>query len=308
MSGLVTVLGGDGFIGRYAVRALLKEGWRVRIASRQPKRGYYLKAQANLGQIGWTVASVGDRNSLAKAVAGADVVVNLVGSFANMDAVHVAGARNVAEAAAAGGAASFVHLSAIGADAHSPSDYGRTKGEGEAAVREAFPDAHILRPSIVFGREDEFINRFAGLMRMLPVVPVIGGSTRFQPVFVGDVGRAIASVLATSGRSATYELGGPEILSMLELNRWIANRTGRDKPLIEVPDGVAAVMARATGWLPGAPINWDQWLMLQKDNVASEGAPGLPDLNIVPVSLDVAAAGWLVKYRRQGRFGTERIA
>ncbi len=308
MPALVTVLGGDGFIGRYAVRALLKDGWRVRIASRRPKRSYHLKSQANLGQIGWAVASVNDRESLAEAMAGADAVINLVGSFSNMDAVHVSGGRNVASAAAAAGVAAFVHLSAIGADPGSQSTYGRTKGEGELAVRDAFPAATILRPSIVFGREDQFINRFAGLIRLLPIVPVIGGATRFQPVFAGDVGRAIVSALASSNAGGTYELGGPDVLTMLELNRWIAAKIGREKPIIEVPDTLAAGMARATGWLPFAPISWDQWLMLQKDNVVADGAPGLSDLGIAPVSLEVAAEGWLVKYRRYGRFGSERMA
>lgn len=302
---LVTVFGGGGFVGRYVVQALLKAGARVRLAERRPKNAYYLKAQANLGQITYIAADITRPETLAPAVAGADAVVNLVGSFADMQRIHVEGARNLAEAAAAGGVGAFVHLSAIGADSESRSAYGRTKGDGEAAVRAAFPKATILRPSIIFGREDAFINRFAGLIRALPIVPIIGGATKFQPVFAGDVGDAVAAVLAnlSAHGGKSYELGGPQVLSMAELNAWIAEKTSRKPFFIEVPDAIAAIMATLTGWLPGAPITRDQWLMLQKDNVVAPRAKGLAALGVQPTPLDAVAPGWLLIYKRHGRFG-----
>lgn len=302
---LVTVFGGGGFVGRYVVEALLRGGARVRVAERNPKDARYLKAQANLGQITFVAADITRPETLSAAVAGADAVVNLVGSFADMQRIHVDGARNVAEAAARAGAKALVHMSAIGADPESPSAYGRTKGEGEAAVRKAFPKATILRPSIVFGREDAFINRFAALIRMLPICPIIGGQTKFQPVFAGDVGHAVSvAALDPAGHGgAVYELGGPEVLSMLQINAWIAERTGRAPFFIEVPDAVAGAMATLTGWLPGAPITRDQWLMLQSDNVVAPKAKGLKALSVTPTPLDAVAHGWLVQYRRHGRFG-----
>lgn len=302
---LVTVFGGGGFVGRYVVEALLRGGARVRVAERNPKDARYLKAQANLGQITFVAADITRPETLSAAVAGADAVVNLVGSFADMQRIHVDGARNVAEVAARAGAKALVHMSAIGADPESPSAYGRTKGEGEAAVRKAFPKATILRPSIVFGREDAFINRFAALIRMLPICPIIGGQTKFQPVFAGDVGHAVsvAALDPADHGGAVYELGGPEVLSMLQINAWIAERTGRAPFFIEVPDAVAGAMATLTGWLPGAPITRDQWLMLQSDNVVASKAKGLKTLGVTPTPLDAVAHGWLVQYRRHGRFG-----
>jgi uncharacterized protein YbjT (DUF2867 family) len=283
----------------------LKAGHRVRVAERNPKRAWFLKAQANLGQIQFAVADITDPASVARAVADADCVVNLVGRFDQVDAVQHIGARNVAVAAAAAGAKALVHISAIGANSDSPSAYGRSKGDGEAAVLAAFPTAAILRPSIVFGREDSFVNRFAGLIRMLPVVPLIGGASKFQPVYVGDVAQAVTKILADPGAHAgkTYELGGPQVMSMEQVNRWIMAATERNKPLLPVPDFVAGLMAKLTGWLPGAPMTNDQWLMLQSDNVVGEGVPGLADLGITPQSLDATAPGWMVQYKQHGRFG-----
>lgn len=305
---LVTVFGGGGFLGRYVVRALLRAGARVRVAERNPRDAWYLKAQANLGQLTWLAADVTRPETLDRALDGADRAINLVGAFSDMEAVQHRGAGNVAKAAAAANLRAFVHVSAIGADAESASVYGRSKGLGERAVQAAFPTATILRPSIVFGREDAFINRFAGLIRLLPVVPVIGAATRFQPVFAGDVAHAAAATLAdpASHGGHIYELGGPQTLSMLELNRWIAARIGRQKPFLPVPDAAAALLATATGWLPGAPITRDQWLMLQRDNVVAPGARGLAELGIDATPLDAVAEGWLVQYRKHGRFGAAR--
>lgn len=302
---LVTVFGGGGFVGRYVVEALLRRGARVRIAERSPKNAYYLKAQANLGQITYVPADITQPETLTAAIAGADAVINLVGSFVDMQRLHVEGARNIAEASARAGVKSLVHMSAIGADAHSKSAYGRTKGEGEAAVRQAFPKAVIVRPSIVFGREDAFINRFAALIRALPIIPVIGGKTRFQPVFAGDVGHAVAALVADPAAHGgkTYELGGPQILSMRQINEWIATQTGRSPIFIDVPDVAAAALATLTGWLPGAPITRDQWIMLQSDNIVSAKARGLAALGVKATPLDAVARGWLLIYRRHGRFG-----
>lgn len=304
MASVVTVLGGDGFVGRYVVEALLRKGVRVRVTSRNPKRGWFLKAQANLGQIAWCAADVTRPETLSRALDGSDAVINLVGSFADMERVQAQGAANVAQAAKAAGVVQFVHMSAIGADRESPAVYGRSKAAGEAATRAALPNTTILRPSIVFGREDQFVNRFAGLIRMLPAVPVISGQTRFQPVYVGDVAKAVVAALDDAAAAGqTYELGGPDILSMGELQRWIAQATGRNKLFIDVPAPAAAAMARLTGWLPGAPINWDQWLMLQRDTVVTDGAKGLAALGITSTPLDAVAPGWLVLYRKHGRFG-----
>ena len=301
---LVTVFGGDGFVGRYVVQALLKSGARVRVASRNPKRGWFLKSQANLGQIAYVAADVTRPETLARALGDADVAINLVGSFDNMDMIQNRGAGNVAVAAAKARVAQFIHMSAIGADSASRSGYGKSKGDGEAAVRAAFPGAVILRPSIIFGREDQFINRFAGLIRMLPVIPVFSAATRFQPVFVGDVAHAVMAALgdpAAAGK--TYELGGPQIFSMLEINKWIGAACGRDRHYLPVSDIIGAGMAKLTGWLPASPMTWDQWLMLQSDNVVGEGAAGLDVLGVAPTPLEAIAPDWLVQYRKHGRFG-----
>lgn len=304
MNALVTLFGGGGFVGRYVAQELLKAGARVRLAERDPRHAWFIKPLGGLGQTQFAAADITKADSVARAVAGSDVVINLVGILAgNFDSVHVAGARNVAEAARDAGVGALVHVSAIGADAAAESAYARSKGEGEAAVRAAFADATIIRPSVLFGPEDRFVNRFAGLAR-LPVLPVIRGAARLQPAFVADVARAIAAAALDSPRFAgrTFELGGPEILSMTELNTWIAKATGRDPAIVEIPDAVARLMVRLGGWLPGAPITWDQWLMLQTDNIVASDAEGFAAFGIQPTPLEAVAPGWLVQYRRHGRF------
>jgi NADH dehydrogenase len=283
-------------------QALLNEGARIRVACRNVGGANHIKPLGNVGQVQLMAADVRKPDSVARAVMDADAVINLVGSFDNMDAVQNVGAGIVAQAAAAAaGVKALVHVSAIGADAHSEAVYGQSKAGGEAAVRTAFPSAVILRPSIVFGREDQFINRFAGMIRSLPVIPVIGADTKFQPVFVGDVAKAVAKAVAHQDGS-TLELGGPEIFSMMELNRWIAKAIGRDPIFVEVPDIAAKMLAKGTGWLPGAPITEDQYKMLGKDNVVT-GTDGLAAYGIVPTPLDTIGADWLNIYRRHGRFG-----
>ncbi|MCO4090577.1 MAG: complex I NDUFA9 subunit family protein [Sphingorhabdus sp.] len=303
---LITVFGGGGFLGRYVAQALLGQGARLRIVGRNANSANHIKPLGNLGQVQLMAADIRKPASVQRAVMDADAVVNLVGSFADMDAVQNIGAGIVAQAAADAGVGALVHISAIGADAQSDAEYGQSKAGGEAAVHAAFPAAVILRPSIVFGREDQFINRFAGLIRMLPVVPVIGAATKFQPVFAGDVAKAVAAALVhQDGR--VLELGGPEIFSMMELNRWIAKAIGRDPLFIEVPDIAAKMLAKGTGWMPGAPITDDQFKMLGHDNVVT-GTDGLAAYGIVPTPLDVIADDWLNIYRKHGRFGSSPTA
>ena len=298
---LITVFGGGGFIGRYVVQKLLARGARVRVAEREPRKAVFLKPLGGLGQTQFVAADVRNAASVARAVQGNDAVINLVGSFDDMQAIHAEGADNIAQAAKAAGIATLIHISAIGADSEAASAYARSKGDGETAVRAAFPAAIILRPSIVFGREDKFINRFAAMIRLSPVLPVIEPQAKFQPVFVGDVADAVVAALdAPTG--ATYELGGPQLFTMGELQRWIADATGRNRLFVDVPDAVAGALATGFGWAPGAPVTKDQWLMLQTDNVVAPNAAALRDLGIVPSALASIAEGWLVQYRRQGRF------
>jgi NADH dehydrogenase len=303
---LVTLIGGGGFVGRYAVRALLNAGARVRVAQRDPRHAWFLKTQGGLGQTQFVAADVTRPETVLRAVAGADVVVNLVGVMGGaMDRIHVEGARTVAVAAARAGADALVHVSAIGADLASAAAYGRSKGEGEGAVRDAFAGATILRPSIVFGREHQFVNRFAGMIAASPIVPVLRAPVRFQPIFAGDLGEAIAVAARDPGRFGghVYELGGPDILSMGELIRFIADAIGRSPQILDIPDAIGALLAK----LPGGPITRDQWLMLQHDNVVSDGVEGLAALGIAATPLAAAAPEWLVRFRRQGRFGRRTV-
>lgn len=307
---LVTLIGGGGFVGRYAAQALLRAGARVRIAQRNPKAAFFLKTQSALGQSQFVAVDVRKPDSIARAVAGSDAVVYLVGALAgDFQALQADGPRHAAEAAARAGVGSFVLLSAIGADATSQAPYARTKAAGETAVEAAFPNATILRPSIVFGREDQFINRFAGLLSRAPIVPVLKPGARFQPVFVKDVAQAIVAALSDpkAHGGKTYELGGPDVLTMAALMRWIGEAIGRTPSLVELPDAVSAGIA-ALGFLPGAPITSDQWKMLQADNVVAPGADGLDALGIEPTPLASVAPSWLVRFRREGRFSTHAPA
>jgi NADH dehydrogenase len=306
---VVTLFGGGGFLGRYVAQAVYRTGARVRIVERNPAGAYFLRPLGGLGQTQFVAADIRSKEQVAAAVEGSDAVVNLIGILkGKFQAIHVDGARNVAEAAAAAGAGALVHISAIGADRESPSAYGRSKAEGEQAVRAAFANATIFRPSIVFGREDNFVNRFATMARLLPVLPVIRGSVKFQPVYAADVGKAVAAAIADPDEHGgkTYELGGPQVLSMRELNQWICQTTSRNRPLIDIPDPIAELMARFVGWLPGAPMTWDQWLMLQRDNVAAAGTQGLRAFGITPTPLAAVADGWLTSYRRHGRFAAKQ--
>ncbi len=297
---LVTIFGGGGFVGRYVVQALLRGAARVRIAERDPRHAWFLKPLGGLGQTQFVAADVTLPETVRRAVAGADAVINMVGVLAgDFERLHVTGARNVAEAAAAAGVGTLVHMSAIGADSAAPSAYGSSKGRGEEAVRAAFPQAAIIRPSIVFGREDQFINRFAAMIGKAPVVPVLRAPVKFQPVFAADVGDAMT--LATGERFAgqTFELGGPDVMTMGEIIRWIAKTIGKSPSIVELPDAAGSLLAS----LPFAPITKDQWLMLQRDNVVAPGAQGLEALGVEATPLESVAPEWLVRFRRTGRFG-----
>jgi NADH dehydrogenase len=234
--------------------------------------------------------------------------VNLCGVFGrDMGSVHFEGARNVAQAAREAGAKALVQISAIGADPASQSEYGRTKGEGEAAVREAFPEATIIRPSLVFGPEDDLTNRFAAMAR-LPFLPVIAAKRNFQPLYVRDLGKAIAlaALQPQTHAGKTYEIGGPQVMSMVDLHRTILEITGQKPEIVDLPDMFANLLSRL-GWLPGAPLTRDQWLMLQRDNVPSGQFPGLEAFGINPTPLAAVGYEWLGRFHKGGKFAGRRI-
>ena len=306
---LITVFGGGGFIGRYVCEALLRTGARLRVAERDPRRAWFLQPLGSVGQVSAIAADLARPASIERAVEGANAVINLVGIFkGDLEGIHVEGARIAAKDAAATGAASFVQVSAIGADPASESEYGRTKGLGEQAVRAAFPTATIIRPSVVFGAEDQFTNRFASMAR-LPFLPVIAPNTRFQPVFVRDLAQAIAAAALDPvlHGGQTYELAGPDAMTMRELNAEIAGLADQSPALIDVPGVVAGAMARLD-FLPGAPLSRDQWLMLQHDNVPSGDLPGFAAFEIVPTPMSAAAPEWLSRFRKGGRFSPRATA
>jgi uncharacterized protein YbjT (DUF2867 family) len=309
MADLATVIGGSGFLGRYIVQELASAGWRVRVACRNPQRASFLRPLGEVGQIQLVAADLTRADTLVPAVAGAGAVINLPGILApsgkqTFEAVHAQGAGHAARAAVEAGARAFVHVSAIGADPASPSAYGRSKAEGEALVRAAFPAATILRPSLVFGPEDGFLNRFAALARIAPVMPVIEGDSRFQPVWVVDVARAAALAAGDPARfgGQTFELGGPTIYRFREILAYVLDQTRRARPLLEVPRFAARLMAAAGDILPAMPMTSDQLAMLARDNVVGEGVPGLAAFGIAPTPMEAVAPAWLERYRRFGRF------
>ncbi len=306
---LVALVGGSGFVGTALAEAFATAGWRVLAVCRNPDNARHLKPLGDLGQIGARRGDVRDLASLYAALQGADAVVNLVGildekggqRFADVQAL---GAGNAAAAAKAIAARAFVQMSAIGARADSPAAYARTKAEGEAAALAAFPGASIVRPSLVFGAGDSFTNRFASLIATAPAVPVIAPETRFQPVFVNDVAAAVLAIVERQLRGepgAIYELGGPDVLTMRQILAFIAAASGQEKRLLDTPD-IGARLLSSFGFLPGAPLTQDQYLMLKSDNVAGNGLPGLAELGITPTALAAVAPQWLARYRVGGRF------
>jgi uncharacterized protein YbjT (DUF2867 family) len=316
-STLVTVFGGSGFVGRYVVQALAKTGCRVRVAVRQPHLANFLQPLGSVGQIHPVQANVRSEDSVRRAAEGADGVVNLVGILQpsgkqTFRAIQAEGAGLIADAARDAGARALVHLSAIGANRSSKSAYARTKADGEDRAAAAFPDSIVLRPSIVFGQEDEFFNRFASMSRFAPLMPLIGGGhTRFQPVYVADVAQAVLAGLDGRGRSgAPYELGGPAIYTFRELFDLIADYSERKRPYLPMPFWMAKVMAILTQWLPGAPITLDQVRLLQTDNIVSADAIAeartLPNLGIQPRAVEAIVPRYLVRFRPKGEFSTTR--
>jgi NADH dehydrogenase len=315
---LVTIFGGSGFVGRHVVRALAQRGYRVRVAVRRPDLAGHLQPLGNVGQIHAVQANVRNRASIERAVAGAWAVINLVGILIESGrqrfaAVHDEGARAVAEAAAQAGAQHFVHMSAIGADPESRSAYARTKAAGEAAVKAAFPGAVIIRPSIIFGPEDEFFNRFAAMARFSPVVPLIGAQTRFQPVFVGDVAEAyLAAVEGRAKPGTIYELGGPEVATFRELMKKMLAVIERRRCLVSVPFFVARLKAVFLQLLPKPLLTVDQVRQLARDNIVSNDATAagrtLQGLGIEPHAMDPILPTYLYRFRKSGQFERQRVS
>ena len=313
MRGLVTVFGGTGFIGRQVVRSLAKQGWRVRVAARNVGRGYRLRMLGDVGQIEVVQANLRNAASVERALDGAEACVNLVGILyesgrQGFQGLHYMGAKAVAEAAAARGITRLVQFSAIGADEAAPSKYARTKAMGEAAVRAAVPTAVILRPSLVFGPEDAFLNRFAAMAGVSPALPLPGGgATRFQPVYVGDVAAAVARVLADPDCAGkTYELGGPGVFTFRELMDFILRETGKARFLLPLPWPVAGVVGRvaALSTIIGIPpvLTADQVESLRNDNVVADGAAGFAELGVTPRSIEAIAPSYLYRYRKGGQY------
>jgi NADH dehydrogenase len=319
-SGLVTIFGGSGFVGRHTVRALAKDGWRVRAASRRPDLAGYLQPMGDVGQIQAVQANLRYPQSARQAVDGAYAVVNTVGILAGtgrqtFKSIHNEGARAVAKAAREAGVKRLVHVSAIGADPKSSARYARSKAQGEAAVLEEFPDAIILRPSIVFGPEDAFFNRFAAMARISPLLPLIGGGkTKFQPVFVGDLAAAITAVIDGAGKPGTvYELGGPEVLSFRELLDRTLRYTDRKRGYLSMPFWLAKLQALATWPLPNSlrPVTVDQVRLLKRDNVVSAAANAegrnLAGLGIAnPQSISAVVPPYLERFKPKGQYSHYR--
>ena len=309
---LVTVFGGSGFLGRHVTRALARRDFRIRAAVRRPDLAGHLQPVGRVGQIHAVQANVRYPASVEAAVRDAAVVINLVGVLSeggrqSFEAVHAAGAETVAHAAATHGAR-LIHVSALGADAQSPALYAQTKAAGEAAVRAAVADAVIFRPSIVFGPEDDFFNRFAGMARLSPFLPLIGGGeTRFQPVFVGDVAEAIArAVEGLAHNATTYELGGPDVKTFKELMEFVLATVERRRLLLPLPFALAELQARFLQYLPKPPLTPDQVKLLRRDNVVSEEAKSegrtIESLGIDPTAMAAVVPAYLWRFRRSGQF------
>jgi uncharacterized protein YbjT (DUF2867 family) len=310
-----TIFGGSGFIGRYVAQRMARAGWRVRVAVRRPNEALFVRTYGVVGQVEPIQANIRDEASTRRAIAGASAVVNCVGILAEsgkqvFDAVQNEGAGRIARIAAEEGVERLVQISAIGADPDSESAYGRSKAAGEAAVTAAFPSAVILRPSIVFGVEDEFFNRFAAMARFSPVLPMVGAETRFQPVYVDNVAAAAVAAATRDTAPGVYELGGPEIATFRELMQRMLDVIERKRMLVNVPWSVA----RAQAWVLDTLQKWsfglftnslltqDQVRMLQRDNVTAEGSRGLADLGVAPTTMEAVLDSYLYSYRRDGQY------
>ncbi|WP_424360155.1 complex I NDUFA9 subunit family protein [Methylocystis parvus] len=323
---VVTVFGGSGFVGRYVVRALARDGWRVRIACRRPDLAFHLQPQGRVGQVMAVQANVRHPESVAAALHGASAVVNLVGILSESGAqkfskVQAEGAKVIAEAAKAAGIDNLVHISAIGADAGSASEYARSKAAGESAVLAAIPSAVILRPSVIFGIEDDFFNRFATMARYFPVIPIVGAETKFQPVYVGDVADAVAKAIAGEAKAgATYELGGPEVKNFAALIDYVLKVTERDRRVAKLSFATGKLVASITGLFTKLSLGLfptllrmtgDQVELLKHDNVVSEAAikesRTLQGLGVQPQSIEAIAPTYLYRYRKTGQYQAQRL-
>ena len=312
MHGLVTIFGGSGFILAQVVRALAKKGYRIRVAVRQPGRGYRLRMLGDVGQVEVVQANLRNPDSVKRALVGAQACINLVGVLRESGrqrfmSLHDMGAKTVAQAAKTAGVTTFIQMSALGADADSESKYARTKAAGEAAVRAIFPKAVIVRPSVVFGPEDDLFNRFAKLTVLAPVLPLPGAETKMQPVFVGDVAAAIAKAVGDpSLAGATLELGGPAVMTLREIVELTGREIGRNRPVVALPWGLATLMGQAgdiAGVLIAPPITSDQVTMLKTDNVAGlHGQPGLASLGIAATPVEAVVPSYLYRYRKGGQY------
>ncbi len=316
---VVTVFGGSGFLGRYAVQALARAGCRIKVAVRRPDLALHLQPLGSVGQIALIQANVRDERSVTEALRGADAAVNLVGILEQSGrqrfrAIHSEAAERIAKAARAHGVKALVHVSAIGASRVARSVYARTKGEGEERVLAAFPEAVILRPSLIFGPEDNFFNRFGWISRISPVMPVIAGKSRMQPVYAGDVAQAIKAALAgRATEGGVYELGGPVTYTFRELLKKVCEWTGHPRPLFPIPAWMAKIPAFFVQIVPGAPITVDQIRLLQRDNVVSAEAVRaqrtLEGLGILePRSVELIVPSYLQRFRPQGEFSTGRVS
>ena len=317
--GLVTVFGGSGFVGSQVVQALARRGWRVRVAVRNPKRAWKLQTAGNVGQIQSFRCDATQPEQVAEALVGAEAAVNLIGILyesgrRTFHTMHVETARNIAEACAAGRVDRLVHMSAIGASPDSESDYALSKAAAEMSVREVKPDAVIIRPSVVFGPGDDFLNRFAQMAQYAPALPLIGGGqTKFQPVYVGDVAEAVARA-ATLAEAAgrTFELGGPAVMTFEDVLKLVLRETYRDNGLVPLPFFAARAigsMAQLSAAVGIAPLlTRDQVILLESDNVVADGAEGLAELGIEPTGVEAIAPGYLWRYRRGGQFAEPKAA
>ncbi|AUJ65231.1 complex I NDUFA9 subunit family protein [Aestuarium zhoushanense] len=314
MSKLVTIYGGSGFVGRYIARRMAQQGWRVRVATRDPNEALFVKPYGAVGQVEPVFCNIRDDASVAAVMDGADAVVNCVGILAEsgrntFQSIQAEGAARVARLAAEIGVARLVQISAIGADADADSEYAQTKAAGEAAVLAAFPSAIILRPSIIFGSEDEFFNRFAGMTRFGPILPVVGADTKFQPVWVDDVAQAAVKAVVGDVASGTYELGGPAVATFRELMETMLTIVHRRRLVLNIPFGIAKLIATFGGigqalslGIVKAPITSDQVKNLRVDNVVSEGAQGFEALGIVPTNMEAVLPDYLWRFRPSGQY------
>ncbi len=314
MSKLVTIYGGSGFVGRYVARRMAKQGWRVRVAVRRPNEAIFVRPYGVVGQVEPVLCNIRDDASVAAAMQGADAVVNCVGILAEsgknqFDAVQVEGAIRVARLAAEHGVSTMVQVSAIGAHVQADSEYARTKAIGEAGVLEHMPEAVILRPSVIFGAEDQFFNRFAGMSRMGPVLPVVGAETKFQPVFVDDVAKAAAMGVTGAAPAGIYELGGPDVSTFRALMGEMLTVIHRRKLVLNIPFWIASIMGYGFDLLQtvslgliSAPLTRDQVRNLRTDNVESGQAKGFADLGIKPTALKAVLPDYLWRFRPSGQY------